>query len=224
MGVLSMAPDIKYFDTLLLEEYKALRAESLRCAGFISNAIWLGITQFPITISTWALVKSKIDLSYYLLFIFILLQSLLASIILLSELWKYARVGHYIRDKIEKYYINLNINSKINHVPLYWESWIRKRRANFYYEVSLFILQIPILLSLLYLFLESLFIVDFLFGGILNYWPSIIILRIFSLAGSDFYIWRLLIAIITLSDIICVGILSFNIKREGSIDIEPIPQ
>lgn len=131
-----------------MEEYKALRAESLRCAGTTSNTLWLGITQFSLTLGAWA-IFARDSIEFYLPLLIILeIESLAASCIYLGELWKYARVGHYIREKIENQILIYDTNNDIRKRPLFWENWIINRRVKWIYVFSLAILQIPFLISL----------------------------------------------------------------------------
>ena len=88
------------FERLCVEEYKALRAESLRCGGIISNTIWVGVTQYAVTCITVFIRKT--DYCVPLLIALLMLESISATAMFLSELFKYSRIGCYLRFKIEK--------------------------------------------------------------------------------------------------------------------------
>lgn len=139
---------------LIIEEYKALRAESLRCAQTVATTVWVGITGFFITAGA-AVAATRFIREYDSLLlvtlILLVLQSFGASVMFLSDYWRFIRIGIYIRTKIEEQF-----ESKIEEVsedlerqvttwrPIGWEHWIRgKRRAGWFPLASLFVLQLP---------------------------------------------------------------------------------
>lgn len=136
------------FEQRCMEEYKALRAESLRCAGIISNVVWIGITQFAFTLA--AAINLSKDSSVRILFLMLLsLESIAATSMYLSELWKYARIGRYIREKIESQYKSTR-DFKFEDSPICWENWIKHTagRSKSFTLISVFILQIPIVICI----------------------------------------------------------------------------
>lgn len=140
-----------------LSEYKALRDESLRCAQLLSNILWVAITGYAVTLGAGAAFLGKGDadnrqvLVEFLVPAFALLlcvESIAISAIYLSELWKYIRVGAYIRDHIEPYFRN-RFSAATGSPPMNWENWIRSHRARAIYLGSLTFLQLPILVTAL---------------------------------------------------------------------------
>src|SRR5437868_8710388 len=89
------------FKHLYLEEYRALRAENLRCAQVISNASWIGLSGFMLTIAAGeTLLKDHIELlpnATVIIAILISLQAFGASVMFLSETFKYVRIGVYLQ-------------------------------------------------------------------------------------------------------------------------------
>jgi hypothetical protein len=109
----------------------------------VSNTVWLGVTQFVVTIgAAAAFAKDNVNLRLLVLVLLYLL-SLTASAMFLAELWKYARVGRYIREKIEKRLTVGVMEEDVYNRPMFWENWIKSRRAGKIYLVSLAILQLP---------------------------------------------------------------------------------
>jgi len=90
---------------LVLEEYKALRAESLRCAQTVATTVWVGITGFLVTAAAAiAATRFVYDHESLLLITLLLLvlQAFGASLMFLSDYWRFVRIGIYIRTKIEE--------------------------------------------------------------------------------------------------------------------------
>ncbi len=61
------------------------------------------------------------------------LEAMAISSMYLSELWKYIRVGAYIREELQ--------------LPTGWERWIERHRAYELYVGSLTLLQLPVLVT-----------------------------------------------------------------------------
>lgn len=140
------------FDTLAIEEYKALREESLRSAQFISNTVWIGLSGYLLGITSFLFtinIDEKLRTSIYsITLIVLIIESIAASSMYLSEVFKYVRVGSYIRDKKEKLY-NKHIKMKV--YAMNWESYIKNKRSNLFYIISLSILQLPVIFTILIL-------------------------------------------------------------------------
>ena len=134
------------FERLCIEEYKALRAESLRCGGIISNTIWVGVTQYAVTCIT--VFIRKIDFFVPLLITLLMLESIAATAMFLSEVFKYSRIGWYLRFKIEKSFAAKDPMTLEFRMPIEWEHWIQDKRSEIFYVASLFALQLPIIISL----------------------------------------------------------------------------
>jgi hypothetical protein len=137
-----------------IAEYQTLRAESDRISQLLSNAIWVGITGFGLTVVAAAsFANARMALPHIMQAIALLLavQSTAISTMYASELWKYARVGWYIRDRIEKYFRS---ETDPPVVAMDWETWIRKHRAKLLYQAALGFLQAPILGCLLMLIMD----------------------------------------------------------------------
>lgn len=145
----------EHFYKMVLEEYKVLRLESLRLNQDISTILWIGLTGFIGTIGATAIFlanKSANIADYLPLATFLLcLQSLAASAMFAFEVERYARVGRYIRMKIERTFI-FEINCFKS--SLYWEHWISKKRVRWFYIISAIILQLPIIFTTLLLPLQ----------------------------------------------------------------------
>jgi hypothetical protein len=194
------AEEIKFerqrFEQRCMEEYKALRAESIRCAGIISNTVWIGIAQFALTIAA-AIASGKDSSGARLVFLILLsLESIAATSMYLSELWKYVRIGRYIRGKVESQYERIQgFNGKnikaFDHenVPMFWEHWINSRvagRSKSFTLVSLFILQIPIIVCVAT-------IVEYFFPPVDIFFPELAFL-----VSDNILPWRSLLLLITI--------------------------
>ncbi len=129
-----------------LEEYRALRAESLQCAQIATNTTWIGFSAFVVTVGGAAAVVDKVHAAAGVAALLVLVQSVVASVVYLSELWKYARIGRYIRYKLESPLISADHPEAS---PLFWEHWIANQRASWVYVFSLATLQLPVLSFLL---------------------------------------------------------------------------
>ena len=140
------------YEDYVLEEYRALREESLRSASIISNTIWISTSAFVVTIGGGITILQDNNNLGSLFLILIIIQSFAANVMFLSELWKYSRVGFYIRTEIEKIFQDMSSKKGIKS-PIYWEHWIEKRRAIFYYLASIIVLLSPALLALLFWFI-----------------------------------------------------------------------
>lgn len=136
------------FRQLILEEYKALRAESLRCAQTVATTVWVGVTGFLVTIGAAIAAARYVQNYEYLLLvtlILLVLQSLAASLMFLSDYWRFVRVGIYLRTKIEKQF-EIDAPNREVWRPINWEHWIQgKRRAVWFPIASIFVLQLPAL-------------------------------------------------------------------------------
>jgi hypothetical protein len=213
------AEDIKFerqrFEQRCMEEYKALRAESIRCAGIISNTVWIGIAQFALTIAA-AIVSGKNTAGTPLVFLILLsLESIAATSMYLSELWKYVRIGRYIRGKIESQYEimqgfdNKNIKAfDHKNVPMFWEHWINSSvagRSKSFTLVSLFILQIPIIVCIAT-------IVEYFLSPFDTFFPELA-----SLVSGSVLPWRSLLLLITMTviDLSIVFRLLWKIKGDS---------
>lgn len=126
----------------LLAEFKALRDESLRCAQLLSNAAWVAVTGYAVTIGAAAAflgrsgaagrsVREEMLLPATLALLCV--EAMAISAMYLSELWKYIRVGAYIREHLA--------------LPTRWEKWIQSHRAYELYIGSLTFLQLPVLVA-----------------------------------------------------------------------------
>lgn len=138
-------------ESLRLAEYKALRDESLRCAQLLSNAVWTAVTGFGLTAGIGAAFIGRTSADDAVLIvpgitILLCIQSAAISTIYLSELWKYIRVGYYLRTRIESHFSRAGRDSI---PPMYWEHWIENQRARWLYYASLSFLQLPVGLSAL---------------------------------------------------------------------------
>lgn len=149
-------PDIKLppsqstDDDVRLKEYEALRSESDRSAQLLSNAVLTGVTGFGLTLAGAGAFCSSNNPSPLLVptvALLLCVQALASSAVYASELWKYARVGTYIRVRIEGHFRTGNNSSP----PLHWETWISdpKQRARSLHLASLFLLQAPFVLVFL---------------------------------------------------------------------------
>lgn len=127
---------------LILAEYQTLRAESDRISQFLANAVWAGITGFALsivaagTLSESGLPRPRVIQSILTLLLF---QSMAITTMYLSELYKYKRVGVYIRTRIEDRYKHYGSNRR----PLYWENWIDNKRARILHISAIAFLQAP---------------------------------------------------------------------------------
>lgn len=136
-------------EAVWLAEYKALRDESLRCAQLLSNAVWTAVTGFGLTAGIGAAFVGKVSETRSRLIlpgvvILLCIQAIAISTIYLSELWKYIRVGYYLRTRVEAHFVAANQGVE---APMYWEHWIENQRARWLYLASLTFLQFPIGLS-----------------------------------------------------------------------------
>jgi hypothetical protein len=138
----------KHFDEIVLEEFKVLKQESLRLNQDIATIIWVGLSGFSATIAaSFVLLNSTSIVNFLPLIICILsLQSLALGAMFSFEVQRYARIGKYIRIKIEKFFF-LKGNDDPSKNPLYWEHWLINKRSTWFYFVSGLILQLPIIIT-----------------------------------------------------------------------------
>jgi hypothetical protein len=73
-------------------------------------------------------------------------EAVAISAMYMSELWKYIRVGAYIRDKIEPHF-QTGLPGSVDRV-MKWEVWIQGHRAKELYYGSLAFLQLPVLFAI----------------------------------------------------------------------------
>jgi hypothetical protein len=201
-----MSEEEKRFEQRRMEEYKALRTETIRCAGIISNAVWIGITQFTLTVAA-ATNFAKDSPELRLLFLILIsIQAIAATSMFLSELWKYARIGRYIREKIESEHKISGAFDFLNS-PMSWEAWINSKhagRSRVFTLVSLFILQIPIIIC-------SATILAYFFPPVRQWLPELA-----SIVPNNAINWRslLLLILITVVDLLIVFRMRWKIDRE----------
>lgn len=185
-------------ERLRMEEYKALRAEGLRSAGIIANTVWLGTTQFALTIGVAATCVQKGVLTpdiLLLMFLIVLsIESLAGTFMFLSELGKYVRVGSYIRENIEKAYPVMG-----------WESWIQSKRSIVFPIFSIIILQFPFLASAVFLLGWPLHI-DFLIKNHLNHNLQFLLFANF---------WQSLLVVFIIIDLGAIWWMLWQIRQEG---------
>lgn len=198
------------FERLCLEEYKALRAESLRCAGIIANTVWLGITQFAITIVAAASFGKDNVVIRFTFLVLLSVESLAASAMFLSELWKYARIGRYIREKIEKTYIEKEDDPSVKTKPMFWENWIKHKRARLLYHISIIILQLPNIII-------GITLLVFLFPTTTKWLSLFDILYCLGPFASS---WQIILWAIILTDGIILYSMKERIDGEGTLDLE----
>lgn len=199
------------FERICIEEYKALRSESLRCGGIISNTIWVGVTQYAITCISVLALNIKIY-TFPLLIVLLILESISATVMFLSEVFKYSRIGRYLRCKIEKSFIIYDFRELIFREPMGWEHWIQDKRSRTFYAVSLIILQSPVIVFLFTLSVSNeIGLFDALFVS-KNYIFNISILM---------FIILLLIIDLSAVIIISIRIIQENRHVNGNIHVYP---
>lgn len=138
----------KHFDEIVLEEFKALKQESLRLNQDIATIVWVGLSGFSAIIAASFVFLNSANIGDFLpLIICILsLQSLALGAMLSFEIQRYARIGKYIRLKIEKFFFSKG-NDDPSKNPLYWEHWLNNKHSTWFYFVSGLILQLPIIIT-----------------------------------------------------------------------------
>lgn len=131
-------------DAARIAEYQTLRAESDRSAQLLSNAVWIGVTGFGLTLAGAAAASTNGLQPVVVPSVAILLaiQSCAITMLYGSELWKYIRVGTYIRVYIERYFCR---HREKVYGPMHWETWIAGHRALGLHFAALLFLQSPIL-------------------------------------------------------------------------------
>jgi hypothetical protein len=203
---------------LLVEEYKALRAESLRCAQTVATTVWVGITGFLIT-SGAAVGAARFVQDHNALLqvslIVLILQAFGASIMFLSEYWKFVRIGVYIRTKIEEQFetdvggfAERDGGETKTWRPMDWEHWIQgKRRAAWFPLASLFTLQLPAAIVIVLSLAVGLDAV--VAGG-----PSNLLLVVAGRALITDWSLATLLSVSWLLDITVTGVVAYAIFRE----------
>lgn len=200
-----------HFNEIVLEEFKALKQESLRLNQDIATIIWIGLSGFIATIgASLVFFNSYNNIGDFLPWIILILclQSLAASAMFSFEIQRYARVGKYIRIKIEKFFFSKD-NSDLSKKPLYWEHWIYNKHSRWFYIISAIILQLPIIITASLLLPEKLLsvIVPSLFK---NSSPSSSLVKLLHQYKFEFWIFLLIIV----EDIAMMTYMYFETKHE----------
>jgi len=199
------------FERLCIEEYKVLRDESLRCAGIMANTIWIGTTQFVATVGVAAHYTTGKPFLQLVFLVLLCLESTAASVMFLSELWKYARVGRYIREKVEKLFVPGDIGDVFSQ-PMYWVNWIKTHRSRLFYVFTLIFLQLPIFIAFIILVVSP--------STKLCEWIPEIGGRSFILGIS--FCWRLLLWILVIIDVIIIFKMGWRVKNEGKCGLNEL--
>jgi hypothetical protein len=138
--------DLLPADKVRLEEYKALRQESLSLVTAQGTTVWAGVVAFVLTLGSFISTLGRTEIkpeTWQLmgatLAIVLVVQSMAASVIYLGLVWKYVRVGIYIAGRLEAWFAAKELVE-----PLFWEHWIRSVRARASYYLSLTLLQAPV--------------------------------------------------------------------------------
>jgi len=144
------------FNKIVLEEFKALKQESLRLNQDIANTIWVGLSGFIVTIgaSLILLNSNSIESFFTWIALILCLQALAAGSMFSFETQRYVRVGTYIRVKIEEHFFHGDGSNPYKN-PLYWEHWIINKHSVWFYIISAAILQLPIIITAFLLFPEK---------------------------------------------------------------------
>lgn len=143
---------------LALAEYSALRNESLQCSEMIGHAVWIGLTGFIVTVGGTAAALGQIDnatvwlwlmdeakVSFAVLVV-LMLQSIAATAHLVSQLFRFLRIGVYLREHYEEPLAPSGANaSAITLIRPQWERHIVGQRSISFYVVSIGILQLPLI-------------------------------------------------------------------------------
>ncbi len=178
-----------------LAEYQTLRSESDRISQFLATAIWVGLTGFALsiaaagTLSSAGIARPKVVQATTVLLVF---QSVAISTMYLSELYKYKRVGGYIRTHIES---RLGARLTKSQRPLNWETWIEPQRATALHVSSFVFLQSPVLATFLLLLNEWTDLISdaSLFGKFAAYLhqdsPSVFLIKLLILFDVAFLGW-----------------------------------
>ena len=200
-----------YFNGIVLEEFKALKQESLRLNQDIATIIWIGLSGFIATIGASLVFfnsYNNIGDSLPWIILILCLQSFAASAMFSFEIQRYARVGKYIRIKIEKSFFSKD-NSDLFKKPLYWEHWIYNKHSTWFYIISTIILQLPIIITLSLLLPEKLLsvIAPSLFK---NSSPFSSLVKLLHQYKFEFWIFLLIIV----EDIAMMTYMYFEIKHE----------
>lgn len=194
---------------LIVEEYKALRAESLRCAQIISSTIWVGVTGLLVTAAAGTAALGHVNQKslFVVVLTLLCLQSFGASAMFLSEYWKYIRVGIYIRTRIEPLFEvppsqGGELNASDAWRPLNWEHWIQDKRTAWFAVASLLVLQFPVITA----------IVLIAYGG-LTVTPTSMIEKVGAGLFGDKSLFIVLVVVV-LFDVFAVGIMVRSLRKE----------
>ena len=123
----------------LLAEYQSLRSESIQIGQVISTTLWVAVSSYGVTGSAGLAILKYLPNMLTILLGLLCVQSLAASLMFLANIFKYVRIGSYIRKHVESRLIQETGDRLLN-----WEGWVEKRRPKWYYVVSFLILQSPI--------------------------------------------------------------------------------
>jgi hypothetical protein len=134
---MSDAPaDLSAFEKIRLEEYKALRSESLALARSLNTTVWAGTGAFIVTVAVSVLAAGQPNIGLVVLALCAL--SGVGTVLYLGQLLKYVRIGVYIRSRIEAAFSATYVSP-----PLFWEHWIASAKTRTIYLVSLLVLLLP---------------------------------------------------------------------------------
>ncbi len=133
-------------DAARIAEYTGLRAESDRSAQLLSNAVWIAVTGFGLTLAGAAAASTNGVQPVLVPSVALLLsiQSVAITTLYASELWKYIRVGTYIRVYIEGYFRRQGDHRM---PPMHWETWIVAHRALTLHIAAVVFLQVPVVVT-----------------------------------------------------------------------------
>ena len=152
---------------IILEEYKSLRVEGLKCYQGIVNCVWISLSAYIFTILAATasvgtiLAKGDGHAKQSILIIFevamslILIQGAAAKVMYFKNLWKYKRLGEYIKNKIEIKFYDEDAKTLREQYPLYWEHWVSDKRLRFFYYVDIALLLMPSIIFLFYFFYSN---------------------------------------------------------------------
>lgn len=132
----------KYLVDACIAEYKTLRDESHQISSLLSNAIWLAITGYSLSTAAAATFSRghvpNIFVVQIITTLFVI-QSTAITIVYMSELWRYVRIGYYIKKYIEPL---LRFDGAS---PPFWELWVSGQRVNILYYTTIIFLQSPVI-------------------------------------------------------------------------------
>lgn len=144
------------FNEIVLEEFKALKQESLHLNQDIAKTIWIGLSGFIATLGAILVFLNYNNITAFSIGIALILclQALVASSMLSFEIQRYVRVGTYIRVKIEEHFFYEDGSIPYKN-PLYWEHWIINKHSVWFYIISTVVLQLPIIIITVFLILPE---------------------------------------------------------------------